>query len=675
MTTGNGKHTAVSNTGIALVSTSGSSRTTSNNNDISLMVHGSNLMVMGKGYWSAVSNIGIAMISSGTTSIVANAFVVTVTGSTTSLSATPLSSGTSLGFFAIPSPQAGSFTANILRIQACNSSVAGVGSHSALGSIPSTSASLSLSNVSVTSTTPKASSVSCLSFVPINGSVFDGVTVSCPSAGWAPGLGAGSSFSNVHVQRMVLNGTALDGQNVPFAQSLLPGLQADAFDTSTNASMAAFSSLRDTCAAQIQRWQRNLAVGSRTVTRSLTASVSSTPDAETPQKHRSALSRVLGEEAEDGVTSVAVAASVVCAGVFSTSAVTRVPIMRALASSIQCGWVDHELDERPSYLDLPLQFVSVGDSELRYYGGGVVLCGLFVLLWELVSLLCFKKLQGRLHLKAESVLGFGSILWQGYLVLNVVQVTVIVWLHADAGGWAAVFASTVVLLAVFGYSVAKWLWLLLPSQFTAHFPTISISHSKDGTLKIEYSTGSAASDSWLRFFGPMFEDTVDPGRMICRVVVMEEVMTGVLLSVLAGVKPEHHESCRSTAALMFAVTVVHLLYLLVFRPYRTKLDALFANINAFLMFCQGALAVIITVKGLAEGPLVTCFGIFGLLQLLLPVLQLMAGALYSRIRQSRRRAAEPEVDTAESEKLSSITVREGEDGTDTNLESSLLKVQ
>jgi hypothetical protein len=353
--------------------------------------------------------------------------------------------------------------------------------------------------------------------------------------------------------------------------------------------------------------------------------------------------------------------------------------MRAMASSVQCGWVEHELDERPSYLDLPLQFVSVGNSELGYYAGGVVLCGLFVLLWELMSLLCFKLLQGRLQHKFESVLGFGSMLWQGYLVLNVIQATVIVWLHADAGGWAAILASTVVILAVVGYSVAKWLWLLLPSQFTAHFPTISISHSKDGrTLKIEYSTGSAASESWLRFFGPMFEDTVDPGRMICRAVVMEELAVGVVLSILAGIKPEHDESCRSTAALMFAVTVVHLLYLLVFRPYRTKLDAMFANINAFLMFCQGALAVVITVKGLGEGPLVTCFGIFGLSQLFLPVLQLIVGGLLTQVRNASRRSAlqlKPEVDAAGAEGESDMNEREVEDGTDTNLESALLKVQ
>jgi hypothetical protein len=340
--------------------------------------------------------------------------------------------------------------------------------------------------------------------------------------------------------------------------------------------------------------------------------------------------------------------------------------MRSLSASIRCAWVEQELDDHPSYLDLPLQFVSFGDHpKLRYYAGGVVLCGLFVLLWEVASLLCFNLLQGRLHRNVESMLGIGSLLWQGYLVPNVVQDAVIVFWHA---GGVAVAATAVVVLFVVGYSVAKWLWVLLPAPYAAHAPPIIFSHSKNGrTVKRKYSTGNAASQAWLRFFGPMFDGTVDPGRMICRVVVMEEVAVGVLLSILAGIKPEHDESCRYTAGSMLVVSVLHFLYLIAVRPYRTRLDAMFASINAFLMFAQGALAVIITVEGVREGPLLTGFGALGLSQLLLLFLQFIVGGFYFQMLQSRRRILQPESDSVSRIMVGEVVPHDGP-----NLESPLL---
>jgi hypothetical protein len=767
MTTGSG-NAVVTSTGIAMYGGGIYTSSSSNSNSITLKASKCNVTTMGSGGVASVSITGITLYSRGGSSFSANTVVASTVASAMLLhSSSNLSCGAALGLCVHPSPLPSSLTGNVLRIQSCNVSITatGEGPQSALGSIPLTSAALSLSNVSVTSAAP-TSLVSCLSFVPINASVFDGLAATCRSVGWAPGLGFGLPI-NIFVQQTILNETVLTGQNFTQARTLLPGLLPSAF-TWTNESFAAFSAVREACATELRRWQipegdtrtvsrsptgfsstftssmsstsgvpSYLTIGPRSgspnpviigspsnsssLTLSLSASLtqkrlrpssdaSSSPKKDDgcclnsesrpqlafttsslisvtmhlithpavispPRNRRNSLNRILGEQATVGVTATSVTASVVCSGVLSSGAVTRVPIMRSLQASIRCAWVEKELDDRPSYLDLPLQFLSIGDHpKLRYFAGGVVLCGLFVLLWELMSLLCFKILQGgRVHRKVESMLGIGSLLWQGYLVPNVAQAAVIVCWHS--GGLSALSASAMAFLAVVGYSVAKWLWLLLPSQFTAHFPTITVSRSNDGqTVKVDYSAGSAASESWLRFFGPMFEDTVDPGRMICRVVVMEEVAVGVVLSILAGIKPEDDESCRYTAASMLAVTVLHFLYLLVFRPYRTKLDAMFANINAFLMFCQGSFAVIITVEGLGEGPLLTSFGTLGLLQLLLPVLQLIVGGFYSQILKRRRRRLEPEYDSTESGGVPSIGIGEIEDRTDPNhLEAALLK--
>ncbi len=745
-----GNVAAVSTTGIVLYS-EGKGNSNCNGNEITSIVTGCNATATGSGSRAAISNVGIVLYSSGgVTSFSANTAATSIVASTTVLTSTSTPCATVLGLCASPSPLTGFLAGNTLRLAACNvtNTLAGQGLQSALGSIPLTSATLSLSNISVTSAAPAASPVSCLSIVPKNFSTLDGVNVTCPIAGWAPGLDSESAV--VYVQELVLNETKWTGQNTPMAQSFLPGLLADG--SKTNESVAAFSAVRDSCAAHLRRWQSDPFTGAAralSVTQSDTGfssasslsltpsvaltittpnrpapppkfiitipsfSISSTPQLssteisasltndggccleshlssttlsssslaatspraiiQSPRHQRSALGRILGEQAAVGVTSASVAASVVWSSVFSSGAVTRVPIMRSLASSIRCAWVERELED-PSYFDLPLQFVAIGDHpKLKYYAGGLVLCGLFMLSWELVSLLCFNLLQGRLNRKVESMLGIGSLLQQGYLMPNVAQAAVIVCWHA--GGGVAVFASAVVVLLVIGYSVCKWLWVLLPAQFSAHVPPFSVSHSKNGTtVKIDYSGGSAASQAWLRFFGPMFDGTVAPRRMTCRVLVMEEVTAGVLLSILGGIKPEDDESCRYTAASMLVVTVLHLLYLLIIRPYRTKLDAVFANINAFFMFCQGAFAVIITVQGLTDGPLVTCFATLGLLQLLLLFLQLIVGGFYTYMLKSRRRILEPEVDPPERGILSRIVLREADGGRETTaLDSPLLQ--
>jgi hypothetical protein len=85
------------------------------------------------------------------------------------------------------------------------------------------------------------------------------------------------------------------------------------------------------------------------------------------------------------------------------------------------------------------------------------------------------------------------------------------------------------------------------------------------------------------------------------------------------------------------------------------------------MFGQSVFAVIITVQGAVQGPLLVCFDSIGLSQLLLLFLQLVIGGFYSQFRKSRRRILQLGVDAAR--------MVEGEvvDGQrDTNLESGLL---
>jgi hypothetical protein len=327
--------------------------------------------------------------------------------------------------------------------------------------------------------------------------------------------------------------------------------------------------------------------------------------------------------------------------------------MRSLTSAIRCAWVEEELDDRPSYLDLPLQFLSIGDHpKLRNYAGGVVLCGLFVLVWELGSLVCYKMLRGVLHRRIESVLGIGSLLWQGYLVPNIVQAGVMVcWV---SGTGAALYASAAVVIIVVGVSAFRWVWVLLPSQFAAHAPPFLIRRTDDvnGTIKVEFAPDAPAEpQSWLRYFGPMFDGTKDPGRVATRVVVAEEVLMGVLLSMLVGIKPQSEDSCQYTAGSMLGLTGLHVAYLLVFRPHRTKLDAAFANLNALLMLSQGVLAVIITVEGLADGPLVTGFGYVSLGLLLLLVMQFLVAGFYSSMLKARRRVLQTQAKEVTSEEF------------------------
>ncbi len=270
----------------------------------------------------------------------------------------------------------------------------------------------------------------------------------------------------------------------------------------------------------------------------------------------SALNRVLGKEASLAVVSTTALASVLGTGLISPALATRVPMMRALANSIRCAWVEQDLDDRPSYLDLPLQFLPIGDHpKLRFYAGGVVLCGTFILLWELMSLLCYKFLVGRLHRHIESFLGIASILWIGYLLPNIAQASVIVLWHAtgtaEVGSTALIFGTTL------GSSLIKWLWALLPSQFVRNAPPFRANRSEDGrTVKIVFATDSVSVSvvSWLRYFGPLIDGTVDPGRSICRVVVVEEITVGILLGVLAGIKPESSDSCRYTSGAMCGIT-------------------------------------------------------------------------------------------------------------------------
>lgn len=355
-------------------------------------------------------------------------------------------------------------------------------------------------------------------------------------------------------------------------------------------------------------------------------------------RYRDPITRIIGEQGKSWVSIASVAGSVSAASLLSSSVVARVPMMRAMAESIRCAWVEEDIDDQPSYLDLPLHFAPIGDhQQLKYYAGGVVLTGSFVLLWDLVMLVCYKYFpKGSLHRRIESMLGTGSVLWQGYLVPNVTQATMLVCWHSGRG--AAVFASGGIAAVLVGYSTYKWLRVLFAPQFSAQVSSNSIKSDAGQAQAVRaVLVEESFSEAWLRFLGPMVTGTVNPHRLLCRGVVAEEVLVGVLLSLLAGIRPEQDRSCRYTASCMLGVTALHVLYLLGIRPYRSRLDTAFANLNAILLVTQAILAVIITVTGATEGLLLTGFGFLGMALLILTVVQFVVDGLHSRIVRLKRR--------------------------------------
>ncbi len=249
--TGTGDN-SVSSAGVALF---GGSYCSSNRSNITLQVIASNVTARGSGRYGAGSSTGIALFANtsagNNTSFNNNSLAITGQGTSTSLTFPFVvdGCGTTLGLCLRPSPPNVSRQGNSVSVDACEISgtlnVSERGPFPALGSIPPAMATLSLSNVTLTSAEP--GSASCLSFVPNNFSTFDGVNVQCSQVGWGSGFGLGSvGVSDVYIQRLVLNGTTIDGKDFPLMQSMLPGLKIDAF-TSTNQTRAAFSAVRDMC--------------------------------------------------------------------------------------------------------------------------------------------------------------------------------------------------------------------------------------------------------------------------------------------------------------------------------------------------------------------------------------------------------------------------------------------
>ncbi len=102
-------------------------------------------------------------------------------------------------------------------------------------------------------------------------------------------------------------------------------------------------------------------------------------------------------------------------------------------------------------------------------------------------------------------------------------------------------------------------------------------------------TGATFIESYAIYFDP----ARDPRKKYLRVVFFVELLVGVVLGIIDGIRPDSG-TCVPIAGSMLVVCFLMFLYSVGLRPYRTRLDTFFSAVGASLTLVIACLAVAVT---------------------------------------------------------------------------------
>ena len=295
---------------------------------------------------------------------------------------------------------------------------------------------------------------------------------------------------------------------------------------------------------------------------------------------------VLNPIVSEGVATVIVAggaSSGMISGIISppssAGAAARVGL---LASAVNCAFSDDSLTE-PQPTEHPVRTSIVGSMIV-----GATCCTtlLLVVLPTALSHLGCRLLRGVALTQSQRSLLDGVLSVRALLVSFfspcVVKAAVLVWLHHPTWAQAAAMVVCISLLC------CVVLWLFCQVAFLFH-RSVQCVQPEDARRCI-LTPRTPACAPYLLLYSTLVEDARDPSSMASRLCYFEDLGTSCLMAVCCGIQPADQSDCSSICVAMGVCCALHLVFLLVVRPFRTRLSSAFAYLNASMMLCTAIVA-------------------------------------------------------------------------------------
>ena len=163
----------------------------------------------------------------------------------------------------------------------------------------------------------------------------------------------------------------------------------------------------------------------------------------------------------------------------------------------------------------------------------------------------------------------------------VVKAAVLVWLHHPTGAQAAAMVVCISLLC------CVVLWLFCQVAFLFHR---SVQIVPEDARRCILTPRTPACAPYLLLYSTFVGDARDPSSMASRLCYFEDLGTSCLMAVCCGIQPADQSDCSSICVAMGVCCALHLVFLLVVRPFRTRLSSAFAYLNTFMMLCTAIVA-------------------------------------------------------------------------------------
>ena len=346
-----------------------------------------------------------------------------------------------------------------------------------------------------------------------------------------------------------------------------------------------------------------------------------------------AIAGILTPRAAEAVVGASTAATAVTAVIASPAAAGQAVRVGLIAGSIDCIFTEDS--PTPSLFEHPIQ-VDVGGGAMASYAGST-LATLTVYVVIIVSAGVGYVLGPRddsLHGKVHRVvMSTAAALVVAYFSPILAQSGVLLLAHQPNANEAAVGAvSLLVVISVTGFIAA-----IVIRQYSGHV----IAKSQPGKTSLEFVPAASSSVNFLNTFRHYF-DAARSEQLIIRCYFLEELVVSELLGIVSGIQPRS-EGCLGIALAQSIVCGLHLMYMIMFRPYAGKLEQLFVILGATVLTGLAVIAVIITSSHTAISSLRRAFGILafvesGVFFLQMVVLGMWAYTVRQR-RAVRRRAA------------------------------------
>lgn len=322
------------------------------------------------------------------------------------------------------------------------------------------------------------------------------------------------------------------------------------------------------------------------------------------------LTVLLPAQAADAITTSATATSVVTAVVNPTTAAQAARI-GAMVEVLSCALP--EVDDSPSFAEMPLQ-APIGDGPLRIYAGALLLTTTVLVALPAVLHLGMRSCRSLQASKGLAILGAVHAVSLQYFVPVSLSVVALLVSAGDATEVAIAAASAVIVtLAVVPSFVAVSGVLKHNSPASASSSSLATSSSSSSEpITIPHRSQLTIGQPFFAFV----DAARNPENFAHRMLFFEELFVSVLISVVTNVK--WGGSCDMAAAAVCVVALAHGVYLVVFRPYRSRIDTLFSGLCAVLQLHLGVLVLAAaitsesrgTIDALIAGTMLALFALF-----------------------------------------------------------------